>query len=128
MGQMLARSAERLRLGLGDRLGEQRDAARALQLRARRRLGARTAAAPSGPRSSSTSSLTDPGDIVDAVAGGPRRRRTISTTAEQDRRCIDYLTDDGANPTLDLNDYDTRNLKLNGLFALVLQSPAYQLH
>ena len=27
-----------------------------------------------------------------------------------------------------LNTYDTRNRKLNGLFALVLQSPAYQLH
>ena len=41
---------------------------------------------------------------------------------------IDYLTDDGANPTLDLNDYDTRNRKLHGLFALLMQSPAYQLH
>ena len=31
-------------------------------------------------------------------------------------------------PTLDLADYDVRNTKLHGLFALVLQSPAYQLH
>lgn len=36
-----------------------------------------------------------------------------------------YLTD-GAGP-VDLADYDYRNRKLNGLFALVLQSPAYQL-
>ena len=41
---------------------------------------------------------------------------------------VDYASDGGANSTLDLNDYDTRNRKLNGLFALVLQSPAYQLH
>ena len=41
---------------------------------------------------------------------------------------VDYLTDGGANPTLDLFDYDTRNLKLHGLFALIMQSPAYQLH
>ena len=31
-------------------------------------------------------------------------------------------------PTLDLNDYDVRDTKLHGLFALVMQSPAYQLH
>jgi hypothetical protein len=40
---------------------------------------------------------------------------------------IDYLTDGGVNPTLNLNDFDVRNRKLHGLFALVLQSPAYQL-
>jgi hypothetical protein len=39
-----------------------------------------------------------------------------------------YLTNNGANPTLDLNDSDTRNEKLNGLFELMMQSPAYQLH
>ena len=37
---------------------------------------------------------------------------------------IDYL---GPGP-IDLFDYDTQNAKLNGLFALVLQSPAYQVH
>jgi hypothetical protein len=41
---------------------------------------------------------------------------------------IAYLTDNGANPTLDLTDFDVRDEKLNGLFALVMQSPAYQLH
>jgi uncharacterized protein (DUF1800 family) len=81
-------------------------------------------------------SLTDPGDIIDAVTtilGLTVRdlNGTIVssdlTTAERDA-LIDYLTDNGANPSLDLFDYDTRNQKLNGLFALVLQSPAYQLH
>jgi len=41
---------------------------------------------------------------------------------------IDYLTDGGALPALDLNNVDLRNRKLHGLFALLLQSPAYQLH
>ena len=40
---------------------------------------------------------------------------------------IDYLTDNGATPTLDLTFYETRNVKLHGLFALLMQSPAYQL-
>ena len=41
---------------------------------------------------------------------------------------IDYLTDGGTlAPPLDLKDDDFRNTKLNGLFALVLQSPAFQL-
>ena len=49
-------------------------------------------------------------------------------TAAEKAVLLDYLTDDGANPTLDLDDYDTRNTKLHGLFALLMQSPAYQLH
>ena len=40
----------------------------------------------------------------------------------------DYLTENGTVATLNLNDYATRNVKLNGLFALLLQLPAYQLH
>ncbi len=50
------------------------------------------------------------------------------TTAERDE-LIDYLTD-GAGPlaSIDLTDDDVRNSKLNGLVAIVLQSPAYQLH
>jgi hypothetical protein len=39
---------------------------------------------------------------------------------------IDYLTDNGT-VTPNLNDLDFRTTKLNGLFALVLQSPVYQL-
>jgi uncharacterized protein (DUF1800 family) len=41
---------------------------------------------------------------------------------------LDYLTDGGTRPTIDLNDVDLRSMKLHGLFALLLQSPAYQLH
>jgi uncharacterized protein (DUF1800 family) len=40
----------------------------------------------------------------------------------------DYLTDNGMVATLNLNDYPTRNVKLHGLFALLLQLPVYQLH
>jgi hypothetical protein len=53
---------------------------------------------------------------------------TDQLTATERNDLVDYLTDNGTNMTLNLNDYDTRNRKLNGLFALVLQSPAYQLH
>jgi len=42
---------------------------------------------------------------------------------------VQYVSDGGgANATVDLDDYDVRNTKLHGLFALVMQSPAYQLH
>jgi uncharacterized protein (DUF1800 family) len=70
--------------------------------------------------------LTDPGEIVDAVA------RTLDVTHQltgADRTVlIDYLTDGGLNPTIDLLDEGVRNTKLHGLFALVMQSPAYQVH
>jgi uncharacterized protein (DUF1800 family) len=71
-------------------------------------------------------SLTDPGDIVDAVTDV--LGVTDQFSGAERTALIDYLTDGGANPTLDLNDHDTRNTKLHGLFALVMQSPAYQLH
>ncbi len=48
------------------------------------------------------------------------------TPAEQ-TTLVDYLTDNGAVSSLDLNDYDTRNIKLHGLFTLLMQTPAYQL-
>ncbi len=70
--------------------------------------------------------LTDPGEIVDAVSdslGIPDQ-----VTAAERLIYIDYLTDNGVNPTLDLTDYDERNTKLHGLYALIMQSPAYQLH
>jgi uncharacterized protein (DUF1800 family) len=69
--------------------------------------------------------LTDPAAIVDAVTevlgvadqlGAPER--TV---------LIEYLTDGGLVPTLNLTDPDVRNTKLHGLFALVLESPAFQL-
>jgi uncharacterized protein (DUF1800 family) len=70
--------------------------------------------------------LTDPSAIVDAVTDV--LGVTDQFTAAEKAWLVDYLTDEGANPTLDLRDYDVRNRKLNGLFALVLQSHAYQLH
>ena len=71
--------------------------------------------------------MTDPGDIVDAVTtllGVEDQLGSAERTA-----LIDYLTD-GAGPgaSVNLADDDTRNRKLNGLVATVLQSPAYQLH
>jgi hypothetical protein len=48
--------------------------------------------------------------------------------AADKQRLIDYVTDNGATTSLDLNDYDVRNNKLHGLFALVMQLPVYQLH
>ena len=56
------------------------------------------------------------------------RRHRPADAPPSTTSCVDYLTDNGASPTLDLNDDDIRNTKLHGLFALVLQSPAYQLH
>jgi hypothetical protein len=70
--------------------------------------------------------LTDPDAIIDAAAavlGVQDHLRSEDKTALRT-----YLTDGGANPTLDLFDYDVRNTKLHGLFALIMQSPAYQLH
>jgi uncharacterized protein (DUF1800 family) len=49
-------------------------------------------------------------------------------TAEDRALYVDYLTDGGSAPTLDLTNEDVRARKLHGLFALLLQSPAYQLH
>ena len=72
------------------------------------------------------SGVTNPGQIVDAVTTALGITDQIS--AGERTALMNYLTDDGANPTLDLTDYDTRNTKLHGLFALVMQSPAYQLH
>jgi hypothetical protein len=76
--------------------------------------------------------LTDPGDIIDAVVAQLGLSDPLGTnsqlTANQRQDLIDYLTDNGANPTLDLQDYDTRNRKLHGLYGLVLQSAAAVLH
>jgi uncharacterized protein (DUF1800 family) len=70
-------------------------------------------------------SLTDPGDIVDAVTDALVVTDQLTGTERQ--ALVDYLTDAGAVSSLDLTDYDTRNNKLHGLFALVMQLPAYQL-
>ena len=68
--------------------------------------------------------LSDPGDIVDAVTTLLGVEDQI-TSAER-TVLVDYVSDNGMNGSLDLHDYDTRQSKLHGLFALVLQSPAYQ--
>ena len=70
--------------------------------------------------------LTDPGEIVDAVADVLGVQDQL--TAAERTTLVDYLTDHGLTPSIDLNDSDVRNTKLHGLFALVMQSPAYQLH
>ena len=71
-------------------------------------------------------SLTDPDDILQAVTD--ILGVTDQLTAVERNALIDYLTDGGTVMSLDLTDYDTRNRKLNGLFALVIQSPAFQVH
>lgn len=68
----------------------------------------------------------DPTAIVNAVTDV--LGVTDQLTSTEKSKLVSYLTDNGTNPTLDLTDYDTRNAKLNGVFALVLQSPAYQVH
>ena len=70
--------------------------------------------------------LTDPHDIVTAATDvlGITDQLTPSDTTP----LVDYLTDGGVNPTIDLSDDVVRNTKLSGLFALVMQTPAYQLH
>lgn len=69
--------------------------------------------------------LTDPGDIVDAATD--RLGLTDQISAPERTALIDYLTTEGG-PPLDLSDEDFVDRKLNGLFGLLLQSPAYQVH
>jgi hypothetical protein len=70
--------------------------------------------------------LTDPGAVVDAVTA------VLGITdqlAPADRDVlINYLTDGNPSAAVNLNDEHFRTLKLNGLFGLAMQSPAYQLH
>src|SRR5262245_9486214 len=70
--------------------------------------------------------LTDPGEIVDGAAEVLGVQDHLKAARRAD--LIAYRTNHGADPTLDLFDFDTRNEKLHGLFALLMQSPAYQLH
>ncbi len=69
--------------------------------------------------------LTDPGAIVDAaceVLGIADQLISAERTA-----FIDYLTSEGGGP-LDLQDEDFVDRKLNGLFGLLIQCAAYQVH
>jgi hypothetical protein len=70
-------------------------------------------------------SMTDPGDIVDAVTDLLGVKDYLSVAERT--ILMDYLTNDGL-LTPDLNDYEYRIAKLHGLIALVMQSPVYQLH
>src|SRR5207244_1675656 len=72
-----------------------------------------------------STSLTAPGAILDAATNV--LGITDQLSAGDRAFLLAYLNADGALPALDLNDADLRNMKLNGLFALLLQSPAYQL-
>jgi uncharacterized protein (DUF1800 family) len=71
--------------------------------------------------------LTDAGQIVDAATDRLGISDQIMTS---DRNAlIDYLTDGGPPSTpIDLGDFSTRRIKLNGLFGLLLMSPAFQVH
>ena len=65
--------------------------------------------------------LTDPAAIVDAVLGVLGIPDQL--TDGEKTTLVNYLTENGTK-AVDLHD----GVKANGLFALVLQSPAYQLH
>jgi uncharacterized protein (DUF1800 family) len=70
--------------------------------------------------------LTQPGAIVDAAL--EVLAVTDQVTTAQRNALVDYVSDNGARQSLDLEDEDTRNRKLHGLFGLLLQAPGYQLH
>ena len=71
--------------------------------------------------------LTVPGTIVDTVTDF--FGITDQFTASERQGLIDYLTDNGAVSSLNIkNDEHDREVKLHGLFALVMQSPQYNLH
>jgi uncharacterized protein (DUF1800 family) len=70
--------------------------------------------------------LTDAGDIVDAVTAVLGVGDAFPNPSTERDALIDYLGGPGS--TLDLTDFTTRDSKLNGLFVLVLESPAYQVH
>ncbi len=71
-------------------------------------------------------SLTSPEAIVDATLAALGIADQV--TPAQRTVLIDYVSDAGARPSLDLENEDTRNRKLHGLFGLLLQSPTFQLH
>jgi len=73
-------------------------------------------------------SLTDAGDIVDAVAGALAVQDRFPSGSPQRTALINYVTENGTlTPPFNLFDQAFRDEKLNGLFTLVLQSPAFQL-
>jgi len=69
--------------------------------------------------------LTDAATIVASVTDV--LGITDQLTDSERQTLIDYLTDGVPGASINLRDATVRNTKLNGLFALALQSPAYQL-
>ncbi len=67
-----------------------------------------------------------PGDVVDTVTDLLGVTDEL-TPAERDV-LIDYLTDGNPGTPVDLTDDVVRDKKVTGLFGLVMQSPAYQVH
>ena len=63
-------------------------------------------------------SSADPNAIVNAVTDV--LGVTDQLTSDDRVTLVNYLTENGAHPTLNLTNSDTRNSKLNGVFALVL--------
>lgn len=73
-------------------------------------------------------SLTEAGDIVDAVTAALAVKDQFPPASPERDALIDYITENGTlSPPFDLDNQVFRDVKLNGLFTLVLESPAYQL-
>ena len=70
--------------------------------------------------------LQSPTDILNAA--GDLLGITDQLSPADRAALLAYLSDGGTVAALNLNDLDVRNRKLHGLFALLMQSPAYQLH
>ncbi len=69
---------------------------------------------------------TDPVAIVEKVLDVLDCAHHTSDAAKN--VLVRYLTDEGANPTIDLRDDYFQQVKLRGLFTLVIQSPVFQFH
>ncbi len=70
--------------------------------------------------------LTDPNAIVEAVADALDVVHHLDASTRT--TLLDYLTDGGAVSSVNLHDPYYGDVKLRGLFALVLQSPAFLFH
>jgi uncharacterized protein (DUF1800 family) len=73
------------------------------------------------------SPAVDPDVVVDAVTSLFGVDESFAVGSSNRDALVEYLTDGGGG-MLDFSDYDTRDKKLRGVIALVLQSPAYMLH
>lgn len=73
------------------------------------------------------SPAVDPEVVVDAVTDLFGVAESFAIGSSNRDALVEYLTDGGGG-LLDFSDYETRDKKLRGVVALVLQSPAYMLH